>query len=152
MLDFTYNGDPRQLPASVLAYIGDAVFELYTRLNVIDITQGQVKGIHHKTISMVNAKAQAAAAYKAMEMLDDEEINIFKRGRNNHSKSMAKNANPADYQAATGFETLIGYLYLMKREERLKEILFFIYYEAPESGSRPDNKLDNNRKTTGIAK
>ena len=133
MFDFTYNGDPRELPASVLAYIGDAVFELYTRLNVIDDTHGQVKGIHHKTISLVNAKAQANAAYKIMELLTGEEINVFKRGRNNHSKSMAKNANPADYQAATGFEALIGYLYLVKREDRLREILSFIYIETPES-------------------
>ncbi|MHB1485177.1 MAG: Mini-ribonuclease 3 [Saccharofermentanales bacterium] len=136
MLDFTYEGDPRQLPASVLAYIGDAVFELYIRLNVMEETKGQMKGIHHRTISLVNAKAQASAAYKAMESLTDDEVGVFKRGRNSHSKSMAKNANPSDYQAATGFEALIGFLYLTKSEDRLKEILSLIYDDTTETGTK----------------
>lgn len=143
MFDYSYNGDPRQLPASVLAYIGDAVFELYTRLNVIEKTHGNVKGIHHKTIMLVNAKAQAAAAYRVMGSLTEEEVSIFKRGRNSHSKSMAKNANPADYQAATGFEALIGFLYLMHEDGRLKEILSYIYIETPEDAISKHNDKEN---------
>jgi len=123
MFDYKYQGDPRLLPTSVLAYIGDAVFELYTRLFVIENDEGHVKGIHHKTIALVNAKAQAGAARKIMDVLTDEELHVFKRGRNAHSHSMAKNMDPVDYQVATGFETLIGYLYLLNRGERLKEIL-----------------------------
>ncbi len=130
MLDYTYKGDPRLLPTSILAYIGDGVYELYTRLDMIDHEQGQVKGIHHRTIARVNAKAQAAAAYKLMDSLTEEELLVFKRGRNTHSHSMAKNADPVDYQVATGFETLIGYLYLMNQKIRLKELLLKITDET----------------------
>lgn len=123
MFDNSYKGDIKLLPTSVLAYVGDAVFELYARLFVVNNSQGHIKGIHHKTIAIVCAKAQATFARSIISDLTDEELNIFKRGRNTHSHSMAKNADPADYQVATGLETLIGYLYLNKEEDRLKEIL-----------------------------
>ncbi len=126
MFDYSYLGDPRMLPSSVLAYIGDAVFELYTRLYVINNADGQIKSLHHRTIKMVNAKSQANYARDLLDKLSENELQIFKRGRNTHSKSMAKNADPADYQVATGFETLIGYLYLNKEEDRLKEIFELI--------------------------
>ena len=122
MFDDSYKGDPRLLSTSILAYIGDGVFELYTRLYMIEHEEGKVKGIHQRTIGKVNAKAQAAAAHKLLDSLTEEELLVFKRGRNTHSRSMAKNADPVDYQVATGFETLIGYLYLMRREDRLKEL------------------------------
>lgn len=122
MFDHAYQGDPRLLSTSILAYIGDGVYELYTRLYMIEHEEGKVKGIHQRTIGKVNAKAQAAAAHKLLDSLTEEELLVFKRGRNAHSRSMAKNADPVDYQVATGFETLIGYLYLMRREDRLKEI------------------------------
>ena len=122
MLDYTFQGDPKLLPTSILAYIGDGVYELYMRLYIIDHVQGQVKGIHHKTIARVNAKAQATAVHQLMESLTEEEHQVFKRGRNTHSRSMAKNADPVDYQVATGFETLIGYLYLTDQKARLKEL------------------------------
>jgi len=145
MLDYTYQGDPRLLPTSILAYIGDGVYELYMRLYIIDHEQGQVKGIHHKTIARVNAKAQAAAAYQLMESLTEEERQVFKRGRNTHSRSMAKNADPVDYQVATGFETLIGYLYLTDRKDRLKELFQKITEDPPindPAGIDKDDKDD----------
>ena len=133
MLDYDYQGDPRLLPTSILAYIGDGVYELYMRLDIIGHEQGQVKGIHHKTIARVNAKAQSIAAHKLLDLLTPEELLVFKRGRNAHSRSMAKNADPADYQVATGLETLIGYLYLMKEKTRLKELMSIIADQAGES-------------------
>lgn len=123
MIQHTCQGDPRLLPATVLAYIGDSVFELYTRLYVVDHCESQVKGIHRKTISIVSAKAQAAGMRRILDTLTEEEVLIFKRGRNTHTRSMAKNADAADYQVATGFETLIGYLYLTGNEDRLYTIL-----------------------------
>ena len=122
MFDYAYQGDPRLLSTSILAYIGDGVYELYTRLYMIEHQEGKVKGIHQRTIGKVNAKAQAAAAHKLLDSFTEEELLVFKRGRNTHSRSMAKNADPVDYQVATGLETLIGYLYLMRREDRLKEL------------------------------
>lgn len=126
MFEDAYKGDPRLLPTSILAYVGDSIYELYTRLYIINHEQGQIKGVHHKTIARVNAKAQATAARKLLDSLTEEELQVFKRGRNTHSHSMAKNADPVDYQVATGFETLIGYLFLMKKEDRLKEIFTLI--------------------------
>ena len=139
MFDYTYQGDPRLLPTSILAYIGDGVYELYTRLHMIDHDRGKVKGIHQKTISLVNAKSQAAAARRLLDSLTEEELLVFKRGRNAHSRSMAKNADPVDYQVATGFETLIGYLYLTRNESRLME-LFKKISDEPDETACENNK------------
>lgn len=140
MFDYTYLGDPRLLPTSILAYIGDGVYELYTRLDIIGQEPGQVKGIHQKTIARVCAKAQADAVRRLQDFLTDEELLVFKRGRNTHSRSMAKNADPVDYQVATGFETLIGYLYLLKREDRLKELFERITGRSETEESRQGNQ------------
>lgn len=115
--------DPGSVPSGVLAYIGDSVFELYTRLSVIRESEEKMKGIHQRTIAIVNAGAQAAAARQVIPLLTEEETLIFKRGRNANTGTMAKNANAADYRVATGMEALIGYLFLAGRDERLLEIL-----------------------------
>jgi len=115
--------DPRSIPSNVLAYIGDCVFELYSRLYVVNGSDEKMTGIHSRNISIVNAGAQAASARRIMEQLTEEELQIFKRGRNSNSGAMSKNANAADYRVATGIEALLGFLFLARREDRLKEIL-----------------------------
>ena len=115
--------DPKELSNLMLAYVGDSVFELYARLYVLENSKEQMKGVHKKTISIVSAKGQANSIRSLMDILSEEELNVFKRGRNTHTSSMSKNASAADYQTATGAETLIGYLFLYKRFDRLKFII-----------------------------
>ena len=78
---------------------------------------------------MVKASAQAAAAQKIMPILDEEEISVFKRGRNAHTNHKAKNASEGDYHYATGLEALFGYLYLSGEKDRLKELFDLIVSE-----------------------
>ncbi|MHB1452498.1 MAG: Mini-ribonuclease 3 [Saccharofermentanales bacterium] len=117
------NKDPRSIPNNVLAYIGDCVFELYSRLYIVNGSDEKMTEIHSRNISIVNAGAQAASARRILDQLTDEELQIFKRGRNSNTGTMSKNANAADYRVATGIEALLGFLFLAKKEERLKEIL-----------------------------
>lgn len=117
------NKDPRSIPNNVLAYIGDCVFELYSRLYVVSESDEKMTGIHSRNISIVNAGAQATSTRRILDQLSEEELLIFKRGRNSNTGAMSKNANAVDYRVATGIEALIGFLFLAKREERLKEVL-----------------------------
>lgn len=106
-----------------LAYIGDAAYELVIRSMIMNHGNVQVSKMHKKTASLVKAEAQANF-YKLLEPeLTEEEIGIYKRGRNAKSFTMAKNATMRDYRMATGFEALIGYLYLTERFERMAELL-----------------------------
>ena len=109
----------------VLAYIGDAVFELYVRSEIVAKKNVPVNKLHREATSMVKAKAQSEMVNKIMPILSEEEIVIFKRGRNAHSYTSAKNADIIDYRRATGFEALIGYLYITKNIKRLDEIISY---------------------------
>lgn len=101
-----------------LAYIGDAVYELLVRTYLLD--KGMSVGeLHKKTTKYVKAKAQASIIHKLEEVLSEEEKNMVRRGRNSKTNSMPKNADMIDYKYATGFEALIGHLYLRGEEERL---------------------------------
>lgn len=115
--------DIKQMSPLVFAYMGDAVYEKYIREFVIK--QGLCKNglLHKKTIKYVNAKAQAEILCKIENKLTEEELDVVRRGRNSNPHSTAKNADVIDYKYATGFEALIGYLYLTKQHERLEEIL-----------------------------
>ncbi len=119
--------DIREVPVSVLAYIGDAVYELYVRLHFYGIVTGHSGTLHRKSIDYVRASAQAKAARQLMPFLTAEETAIFRRGRNSQASSMSKNADPADYQAATGFEALVGFLYLMGETKRMEELFAMIF-------------------------
>ncbi len=115
--------DIREVPTSVLAYVGDAVYELYVRMHIVSRIGGQSGVLHRKAVRYVSAPAQAHAIRLLHDSLPEEEQAVFRRGKNGHQGSMAKNASPADYKYATGLETLIGYLYLSGKEERLDELL-----------------------------
>ena len=104
-----------------LAYIGDAVYELLIRTYLLN-KDLNVNHLHKTTISFVKAKAQSELIHKVEPMLTDEEKHYVKKGRNAKTNSSPKNADILDYKYATGFECLIGYLYLSNQDMRLKEI------------------------------
>ena len=105
------------------AYIGDSVYELYIRMNLVNTTKFKPHKLHLEAIKYVKAKAQAEILQKIENMLTEKEKEIVKRGRNAENHHLPKNATVQDYMYSTGFEALIGYLYLTKQDERLTEIL-----------------------------
>lgn len=116
-------GDISQMSPLVWAYMGDAVYEKFIREYVI--RQGLCKNglLHKKSIKYVSAKGQSKILKEIEDFLTDEEKDIVRRGRNSNPHSTAKNADIVEYKYATGFEALIGWLYLNEKEERLEEIL-----------------------------
>ena len=115
--------DISQMSPLVWAYMGDAVYEKFIREYVI--RQGLCKNglLHKKSIKYVSAKGQSQILKEIEDFLTDEEKDIVRRGRNSNPHSTAKNADIVEYKYATGFESLIGWLYLNEKEERLEEIL-----------------------------
>ena len=113
--------DPKTLHPLVLAYIGDAYFHLFVRGRILSYEQSKVQVLHQFSAQMVSAVWQDKA-YRAIEsLLTDEEKAVYKRGRN--AKSHApRSASVAQYHSSTGFEALLGYLYLMEENERLYEL------------------------------
>lgn len=107
------------------AYIGDGVYELYVREFLVNTTKLKPHKLHLEAIKYVKAKAQAEILEKIEEKLTENEKEIVKRGRNAENHHLPKNATVQEYMYSTGFEALIGYLYLTKQDERLKEILDF---------------------------
>ena len=116
--------DYRTFSALTLAYIGDCVFELVIRTVVIYHSKKAVNDLHKKAIKFVKAESQALMMQGLMDedILTEEEKNIYKRGRNTKSHTSAKNASIADYRKATGFEAMIGYLYVTGQMERILEL------------------------------
>lgn len=111
----------RELSPLALAYIGDACFEILVRSEILDVRKNPNK-LHRESIRFVRAKSQRELIEKVEDKLTEEEMKIFKRGRNAKSHTVPKNADPIDYRMATGLEALFGYLYLLKRYDRIREI------------------------------
>lgn len=107
----------------VLAYIGDCVYDLIIKSMVINEGNRQVQKLHKETSRYVQASAQSYMMRAMQECLTEEEHGIYKRGRNAKSISPAKNQSITDYRRATGFEALIGYLYLNRQYERLLTLI-----------------------------
>ena len=105
------------------AYIGDAVYELYIREHLIEITNLKPNKLHKEAIKYVKAGAQAEILEKLQKYLTEEEKEGVRRGRNTQNHHLPKNAKPTDYMYSTAFEALIGYLYLTQNYERTNEIL-----------------------------
>ena len=110
------------MSGSALAYIGDAVFELMVRDHVMRQGSKQPDRLHRRATSMVNAGAQSAMISLIMDELSDEELSIYKRGRNSGTATSARNQSIGDYRRATGLEALFGALYLEGRQDRMKEL------------------------------
>ncbi|MBQ8526416.1 MAG: Mini-ribonuclease 3 [Clostridia bacterium] len=117
------NINPRDISPLSLAYIGDAVYEVYVRTHIMKDVNLPVNKLHKTATGYVKAKAQSDIILAIAGSLTEEETAVFKRGRNAHSYTSAKNADIVDYRRATGFEALIGYLYLSGNTARLEEII-----------------------------
>ncbi len=115
--------DVMNLHPLVLAYIGDAVYEVYIRTMLVVNNKTNVNMLHKMSIKYVNAKAQSDIIHKIKDMLTQDELDIVRRGRNAKSTTAPKHAEITDYRYSTGYEALIGYLYLTNDIERLKYIL-----------------------------
>ena len=114
--------DVRTYSPLVLAYIGDAVYEVVVRSLLVGRGNAQANRLHKEASTRGNAGAQSASLEGIKEELTEEEMQVFKRGRNANSATMAKHATMSDYRRATGFEALMGYLYLTGRTERILEL------------------------------
>lgn len=111
------------MPPLVLAYIGDAVYEVFIRTLLISEGNIPVHKLHKRSIEYVKAKAQSDIIHRIMEKLNPDELDVVRRGRNAKSGTIPKNADVTEYKYATGFESLIGYLYLKNDNNRLMEVL-----------------------------
>ena len=111
--------DLRSYSPLTLAYIGDGVYELIIRTILVKKGNCPVNRLHKKASSLVKAGAQSAIMEVIEEKLTPEELSVYRRGRNAHSPTMAKHATMADYRRATGFESLMGYLYLKEDYTRM---------------------------------
>lgn len=107
----------------VLAYIGDCVYELVVRTVLIEKKGGTVQKLHKQAIWYVKASTQSTIIDKLLPILSEEENDIYRRGKNAKSHTSPKNADIGDYHKATGFEALIGFLYMKKDFERILELL-----------------------------
>ena len=115
--------EAKLLSPLVWAYVGDSVYELFVRTKLTNKSNAKPHKLHIESIKYVKVKAQADILKKIQDKLTDDEKDIVRRGRNTENHHVAKNANVADYSQSTGFEALIGFLYLTKQDERLEEIL-----------------------------
>ena len=112
----------KMLNPLVWAYVGDSVYELYVRVHLTNTSNAKPHKLHMESIKYVKAKAQADFLKSIEDKLSEKEHDIVRRARNTQNHHLPKNADPADYMYATAFEGLIGFLYLTKQDERLKEI------------------------------
>ena len=106
-----------------LAYLGDAVYEMVIRTICVKRTNMQTQKLHRKVTGYVSAKAQAKMMDALIGELTEEEESIYRRGRNSKPYTKAKNASMEEYLKATGFEALVGYLYLLKEYERMNALI-----------------------------
>jgi ribonuclease-3 family protein len=125
--------DPHTWSISRLAYIGDAVFELYIRMALAARSDAASGRLHGQSVHYVSAEAQAEALESIKAALTEKEASLVRRGRNAKAHSMPKHADPAVYRLATGFEALIGYLYLDGQDERVNELCKRVW-EAHQDG------------------
>ena len=115
--------DLRNYSPLTLAFLGDCVFDLIIRTVIVERGNRAAESLHKKKSVIVKAQTQAQMAESILESLSEEELTIYKRGRNAKSYTTAKNASVTDYRKATGFEALLGYLYLQNKEERIIELI-----------------------------
>lgn len=126
--------NPELLNGIALAYIGDAVYEVAVRDFLLEKGLTRPNDLQKNAVKFVSAKAQAwlIAQMQEEDFLDEKEENFFKRGRNAHSKTSAKNTDVLTYRISTGFEAVIGYLHLTGQKERLDEVLSYCLQKISE--------------------
>ena len=117
------NCNPKDVNPTVLAYLGDGIYELFVRDMVVQTGASKVQTLHKLSVQFVKASSQAKALKLIQEVLDEEELGVVRRARNHKTLSMPKNAKIMEYKMATAFEALLGYLYLLQKKERLEELM-----------------------------
>ena len=117
--------DAKQLSPLTLAFIGDTVYDLLVREEIICYANRSANDLHSLAVKQVRASAQAKAIEDILGHLTEDEITVYKRGRNAHTTTVPKSASAGQYRRATGMEALFAYLYLEKRQDRMNEL-----YEA----------------------
>jgi len=127
MLFTNDNINPKEYSPLALAYIGDTVYDLFIRTKVLAKGNRHVTEMHKEAVSFVKAHSQSVSAYAIEEVLTEDELRVLKWGRNAKSNTTPKNADVTEYRMATGFETLVGYLYLSGEDERLSYLLNLSY-------------------------
>ncbi len=132
--------DIRTYSPLTLAYIGDAIYELVIRTILVEKGNTQVNKLHKRASRLVKASSQSAMIEKLKPYLTEEEMGVFKRGRNAKAATMAKNATMSDYRRATGFEALMGYLYLTEQWERMLELMKTGIREVEQDGETNPGK------------
>lgn len=134
----TMTFDPKQLNGIALAYMGDAVYEVYIREHLLKRGLVRPASLQRAAKDFVSAKAQAAliAGMEEANLLDSDETDIFKHGRNAKSYTHAKNTDVVTYRVSTGFEALFGYLHLIGRDDRVAELAAWCiqYVEERKTG------------------
>ncbi len=116
-----------ELTTPALAYLGDAVIELYVREALVAAGYSTSAALNQKALDYVRAGAQAKAMQKIIPLLTEQEQSVFRRGRNMGHGNVPKGATVAEYRAATGMEVLAGYLHVLGKKERLCELLDAAY-------------------------
>lgn len=125
---------PSLLAPLVLAYAGDAVYEVFVRNKLIEMHPDMpVYKLHREATKFVRAHAQSNSILAIEENLTPQEEAIYKRGRNAKSPTVPKNADVSEYRRATGLEALMGYLYLNGEEDRLREVMEMAFETALDS-------------------
>ena len=122
--------DIRTYSPLTLAYIGDSIYDLIIRTMLVEKGNAQVNRLHQKASQMVKASAQKDILHAILDKLTEEELGYYKRGRNAKSVTVAKNASMSDYRTATGFEALIGFLYMTEQLDRIFELLHYGLYQT----------------------
>ncbi len=115
--------DIRSYSPLTLAYIGDAIYDLIIRTVVVERANRPANALHHITVKYVSAGAQAKIVEALMDKLTEEEFSVYRRGKNSKPHTTAKNASVGEYMKATGFEAVLGYLYLTDNMDRVLELV-----------------------------
>ena len=118
--------NPKQLSPQTLAFVGDTVYDLLVRGYLASTAQRPVGELNRQKVKLVNCEAQAEAVKKLTPSLPEEEIDIYRRGRNAFTKNTPKNSSVADYHSATGLESLFGFLYLKGDIDRINNLFTII--------------------------
>lgn len=122
MEEYIKNIDLQTISMQTLAFIGDAVYNIYVRCYLASNSNAKTGLLHKKSIKFVSAKAQSITIDSIIDKLTEKEVEVYKRGRNTNIIT-SKHAEAIEYKKATGFEALLGYLYVDKQNERLEEII-----------------------------
>jgi ribonuclease-3 family protein len=132
----------RLMQPSVLAFLGDAVFNLFIRERLISNKKGTSHQLHVYATEYVKASAQAEISKSLLPELTEEEANIFRRGRNVKSATVPRHAEIKDYRNATAFEAVLGYLYLTGQRDRLN----YIMEKAADIIEKPESEMKNEKR------